>query len=58
VLYYWSHSKYRSIATSDWKTVAVEIRWDEMTGPRRDAVGSKLSAYSKAQEIKQTGRKR
>ena len=26
-----------------------------MTGPRRDGVGSKLSAYSKAQEIKQTG---
>jgi len=32
-----------------------ENQVDEMTGPRRDGVGSKLSAYSKAQEIKQTG---
>ena len=35
--------------------IAVEIRWDEKAGLRRDAVGSQVIDALEAQEIKETG---
>jgi hypothetical protein len=45
----------RTLSKLEAQILPVEIRWDEKTGLRRDAVRSRVIDVLEAQEIKETG---